>query len=130
MKLSEIIRQSAPLFVYGAVSQASIHEAEQELSLIFSNEYANYVAEFGAAIWDGHEFTGLCDGKRLDVITITKEQRKLNEFIPNDWYVIECLDIDGIVLWQETDGTVYATVPNSMPKKIANSIAEYIQNNS
>lgn len=130
MKLSELIRQNAPLFVYGAVSQASIHEAEQELSLIFSNEYANYVAEFGAAIWDGHEFTGLCDGKRLDVITITKEQRKLNEFIPNDWYVIECLDIDGIVLWQETDGTVYATVPNSMPKKIANSIAEYIQNNS
>lgn len=130
MRLSEIIRQSVPMFVYGAVSQESIHEAEHELNLSFSNEYASYVAEFGVAIWDGHEFTGLCDGKRLDVITITKEQRKFNEFVPNDWYVIECLDIDGIVLWQENDGAVYVTAHNSKPKKIANSIAEYIQNNS
>ena len=130
MRFSEMIRQSEPTFIYGAISQESIHEAEQKLNLRFSNEYASYIAEFGAAIWDGHEFTGLCDGKRLDVITITKEQRKFNEFVLDDWYVIECLDIDGIIIWQNADGTVYATAHNSKPKKIANSIAEYIQNSN
>ena len=56
-----------------------------------------------------------------------QEQRAFNKFVPHDWYVVECLDIDGIVIWQDSKGAVYATTPNSEPKKIANSLFEYIK---
>ena len=32
-----------------------------------------------------------------------------------------------IVIWQSSDGTVYEATPNSKPKKIAKSLAEYIE---
>ena len=51
------------------------------------------------------------------------KSNKLNENL----YVIELLNIDGIVIWQSSDGEVYQTYPNSNPEKIANSLSEYIQ---
>lgn len=127
MSLTDIIKQRNPVFTYAPIPQDCIHQAEKELNVIFSAEYSNYVAEFGVAIFDGHELTGLCDGKRLDVVHITQEQRTFNKLVPNDWYVVECLDIDDIVIWQDSEGVVYATTPNSKPKKIANSLSEYIK---
>lgn len=127
MSLIDLIKQGDVSFIFAPMTKEQIGQAEKELNVGFSKEYADYVAAFGVAIFDGHEFTGLCDGKRLDVVRITQEQRKLNKNIPDDWYVVECIDVDGIVIWQSSEGTVYASVPNSEAKKIANSISEYLK---
>lgn len=126
MSLIDLIKQGDVSFTFVPMNKEQIVQAEKELNVCFSKEYADYVAAFGVAIFDGHEFTGLCNGKRLDVVRITQEQRKLNENIPDDWYVVECVDVDGIVIWQSSEGSVYAAVPNSEAKKIANSISEYL----
>lgn len=126
MCLIDLIKQGNVSFVFASMTKAQINQAEKELNVNFAKEYADYVAEFGVAIFDGHELTGLCDGKRLDVVRITQEQRNLNKNIPDDWYVVECVDVDCIVIWQNSKGAVYAAVPNSKAKKIANSISEYL----
>ena len=124
----EKIKSYSNVFTFAPASKERIVKAEKELNVTFPKEYADYLAEFGVAIFNGHEFTGLCDGKRLDVVRITKEQRDFHKFIPNNLFVVECLDIDDIVIWQNSEGAVYASTPISKPKKIANSLSEYIAN--
>ena len=41
-------------------------------------------------------------------------------------YVIENTCVDGIIIWQDTKGDIYQTQPNMEPKKIADSMAEYV----
>lgn len=127
MNLIDVIKQGNIAFTFAPTKREDICQAEKKLNVNFSKEYSDYVAEFGVAIFDGHEFTGLCDGKRLDVVRVTQEQRRLHKHIPSDWYVVECLDVDGIVIWQSSEGSVYASIPNAEAKKIANSILEYIE---
>lgn len=126
MRLLEIIENSEKVFTYASMSYEKIQQAEKELKVSFSEEYKEYLAEYGVAIFNGHELTGLCDGKRLDVVRITCKEREISEFVPSDWYVVENLDIDGIVIWQNQIGEVFQTSPMRDSKKIANSIAEYV----
>ena len=100
--------------------------AETKLNLKFSKEYNNYLRKYGAVILDNHEITGICDIPRLNVINVTKEERKYNPFVPDDWYVIEQANIDGIVIWQNQVGEIYQTFPNGTIIKIADSLCDYI----
>ena len=126
MKFVDLIKKHSDVITYSPIARENIVKAEKELNVTFSKEYVEYVAEFGIAIFEGHEFTGLCDGKRLDVVRITKEQRNIHKFVSRNLYVVECTDIDDIVIWQDSDGIVYASIPNSNPQKIADSIMEYV----
>ncbi len=53
-------------------------------------------------------------------------EREYTENIPSDWYVIEQLNIDAIVIWQSSSGEIYQTSPNTEPEKICESLADYI----
>lgn len=107
-------------------TQGQIEYAESELGLMFSKEYREYLAEFGCVSIYGHEFTGICKSARLDVINVTSEQKALDRNIPCDWYVIEETNVDGITVWQDSKGVVYAKAPNDIPYVITNSFSEYI----
>ncbi|MDE6931749.1 MAG: SMI1/KNR4 family protein [Oscillospiraceae bacterium] len=104
-----------------------ILKAESSLGVAFAQDYRQYLGTIGLACFDGHELTGLTDITRLDVVTVTKEQRAININIPVSWYVVEETNIDGIVIWQNESGKVYQTAPSSLPVKIANSLLEYIR---
>lgn len=104
-----------------------ILKAELSLGVAFAQDYRQYLGVIGLVCVDGHEFTGLTDITRLDVVTVTKEQRAININIPANWYVVEETNIDGIVIWQNESGQVYQTSPSSLPRKIANSLLEYIR---
>jgi hypothetical protein len=82
--------------------------------------------EIGLACFDGHELTGLTKTARLNVVSVTKEQRERFGKDTSSWYVVEETNIYGIVIWQGSDATVYETSPTSNAKKIANSLSEYI----
>ena len=107
-------------------NKSEIVKAENELQLKFSDEYKEYVLTCGAAIGRGHEFTGLTTSKRLNVVSVTQEERQYHT-VPSDWYVVEQLYIDGVVIWQSTNGEVFQSLPGQSPTKLCNSLLEYIK---
>jgi len=108
-------------------SAEQIKEAENALGLKFAKEYKEYLSDFGCASIYGHEFTGICKAARLDVANVTIEQKSYDAGIPDDWYVIEETNIDGIVIWQNSKGVIYSKAPNSEPERIAKSFSDYIE---
>jgi len=82
--------------------------------------------EIGLACFDGHELTGLTKSARLDVVSVTKEQREQLGKVASSWYVVEEANIYGIIIWQNAEGAIYRTAPNTRRRKIANSLSEYI----
>lgn len=109
----------------GGVDEAAIEQAEDTLGLIFSKEYREYLLELGEAKAAGREFTGICKAKRLHVVDVTQEERE-NVPVPEDWYVIEQANIDGIVIWQDASGSVYQTGPGTKQKKLCKSLDAFL----
>lgn len=107
-------------------TEEEIIEAETMLSVSFSKEYKQYLSAVGFAIYDGHELTGICKAKRLNVVDATMLEREITPSVPSNWYVIEQLNIEGIVIWQSETGKIYQTAPKKRTKRICNSLAEYI----
>lgn len=125
--ISDAIKSKPNLYFGKKANETDINVAKKELDLFFSNDYKEYLLQYGLISYDNHELTGLCSSQRLNVVYATKEERKNNPHIPIDYYVIEQTNIDGIVIWQSSNGEVFQTYPNSNPEKIANSLSEYIQ---
>jgi len=127
--MSDIITKlgSKPFFyTLGCVSEALINTAEQQLGLSFFTEYRKYIATFGIASVDGHELTGICTSPRLNVVDVTSFERNRTPTAQTDWYVIEQANIDGIVIWQSSNGEVYQTSPNADAIKLCDSLCEYL----
>ena len=121
MKKMQSFRSRTP------ATKEQIANAEESLGLSFAKEYKEYLLEFGCASIYGHEFTGICKTTRLDVVSVTTEQKNCFDDIPNDWYVIEETNIDGIVIWQNVKGDIFSKVPNTKPERIAKSFSEYVE---
>lgn len=107
--------------------EEEIKAIEEKLGLVFSSDYRLYLKEIGLACYSGHELTGICKDKRLNVMDITLEEKTTKE-IPADWYVIEQTNIDGIVIWQVSTGEIYQTNFDGKAEKLCESLKEYIEN--
>lgn len=127
--MTEIVQKlrSFPAFhALSGVSAEQISNAEKALALRFADDFREYLLAFGIASSDGHEFTGICNSKRLNVVDVTLFERSINPTIPWDWYVLEEASIDGIVIWQGSIGGVYQTQPGRKAIKLADSICDYL----
>ena len=102
--------------------------AEKELGLTFAREYKEYVMEFGVVSANGKELTGITAFPRLNVVEVTKKEREYNENIPSNMYVVESTGLEGIVILQDESGAVYSSAPNQEPRKIYDSLADYLIN--
>lgn len=124
----KILFSEVPDIIVGkGASQEDIEKAEDILKIIFSSDYREYLKKYGAVLFDGHELTGISKAKQLDVVSVTQEQRKYyTAEDAKDMYVIENLNIDGVIIWQGSDGTIYETQGNRK-NKIYASFAEYIK---
>lgn len=108
-------------------NESEIKQAELELGLRFADDYRNYIKQFGCMVIGSREITGISSQENYNVVSTTKAQRNYNKNIPENSYVIEQLNIDGIIIWQSSNGEVFQTSPNTAPMKIADSLVEYIQ---
>ena len=108
-------------------NENEIKQAESELGLRFADDYRNYIKQFGCMVIGSREITGISSQENYNVVSITKAQRNYNKNLPENSYVIEQLNIDGIIIWQSSNGEVFQTSPNTAPMKIADSLVEYIQ---
>lgn len=59
------IKSKEDLIIYASAELDLICQAEQELKVVFSKEYVEYVLAFGIAVFAGHELTGICDRKKI-----------------------------------------------------------------
>lgn len=125
--IEKIILSIPNLFSSKGTSIDEICLAERELSLNFSEDYKQYLKRFGIIAYDGHEFTGIAEHSHLNVVDITKKEKKKNNSVPDDFYVIEIANIDGIIIWQQSTGEIYKTIYDSPPMLICNSLSDYIE---
>lgn len=115
------------LMTLDGVSEDEIKRAEEQLEILFSEEYKQYLRVFGIASWDSRELTGLCKSKHQNVVDVTLRCRRGNEESRSVLYVIEELGIDWIVIWQNADGEIFQTVGNENPVKLFETLADYIK---
>ena len=111
------------VYAIGGCKQEEITEAQKTLGVLFAADYVEYLLAYGAALFEGHELTGICKSKRLNVVDVTLAHRK--EGIPGDWYVVEEANMDDVVYWQDKEGRVYESVPGSQAVKCASGLYEY-----
>lgn len=109
-------------------TEVQITDAELQLRVRFADEYKEYLKAFGAIMANGIELTGIAKAEYRNVVSITKQERELNSKVPNTMYVIENTGVDGIIIWQDSLGSVYRTMPDIEPEMIAASLYEYITN--
>ncbi len=125
-KIIEVINNLPDLLPLKSASDTQITDAEIQLRVSFAEEYKDYLSEFGAIMADGIELSGIAKAEHRNVVALTKKERELNPKVPNTMYVIENTCVDGIIIWQDTKGDIYQTQPNMEPKKIADSMADYV----
>ena len=71
MNIVKLIQNKPDLITHSPASLDLIRQAEKDLNVLFAKDYVEYVSSFGIAVFDGHELTGICDKKRLDVVRNT-----------------------------------------------------------
>lgn len=128
MKIIETIKGLKNMRSLGRASEVQILQAENLIGIKFADEFKEYIKEYGAVSAYGLELLGVSKSKRLDAASVTLEERELNENFPNDMYVVENLGIDGVLILQNERGEVFEISPNAKPKKIYNSLADYLLN--
>lgn len=124
-KLIELMKGMPNFYAEKGATAEDIELAEKSLGMKFAADFKEYLQEFGAVSYGSHELTGFSTDKNLCVVEATQKNLKKHPTV-QDLYVIEEAHIDGIVIWQDTDGNVYETYPHSEPRRIAHSLAEYI----
>ena len=120
------IKNSEDYMELGGVSEDAVKNAEAMLGTSFADDYRAYLVECGIATAEGNEFTGLGRAKRLDVVSVTMNERKRNQYVAEELYVVEIMGMDGIVIWQDSQGVIYESIRNDTPKKIAESLHDYL----
>ena len=127
MTIKEFITNQSDLICGKRCSLIKIEKAEQALGLEFSDEFKEYLMSFSVAMFNGHEFTGISKNDRINVVSATKNEWNNSPMVMHDLYVIEQLNIDGIVIWQDNRGNVYQSSFNTKPEKIFDSLLDYLE---
>ena len=126
-EITSLLKDKEDFFSAKSASVNEIEDAEKELGLKFAADYSEYLLTFGVVSYFGHELTGICKSKRLNVVDVSKKQHEKQTAIPLSWYVIEETNMDGIVIWQSGTGEIYLSDARSSYRKIANSLADYVK---
>lgn len=70
LEFVQALESSADLYRLTGVSVERIKLAEELLNVEFTNEYKEYLSAFGVASANAHEFTGICQSPRLNVVDV------------------------------------------------------------
>lgn len=126
--LRSLLEQKKFLYIGEPATLDSIRMAEQSLNLVFADDYVDYLKEFGYVSYYGHELTGIVPDKlnMISVVKITEENLEIHPQVPRDFYVIEELHIDDMIVWQNQEGEIYLTRGLSEPILIGKSLLDYI----
>ncbi len=122
----DLIRENNLYKMAQPASQKEVDAAEELLELTFAPDYKEFLLTIGASICFGHEIMGIAENENLNVVISTKKARKYNGQLPHSWYVIEDTHIDGILIMQSADGSVYQISPDGTILQVANNMESYL----
>ena len=105
----------------------TIKIAEETLKLKFAEDYKKYLSTFGAVCSDIIAISGISDKSYINVLNLTLKARSANEQIPPNFYVIEDVGVDGLIIWQDETGAIYQSTPLKAPKKINDNLSDYLE---
>ena len=125
-KIIQVINSLSDLLPLKPATAIQIADAELQLRVSFATEYKEYLASFGSIMADGVELSGIAKSEHRNVVALTKKEWELNSRIPHTMYVVENTCVDGIVIWQDSDGLIYKSSPGTEPIQIASSLSEYL----
>jgi len=108
-------------------NEQDIKNAEANLNLKFADEYKEYLSSFGFVFSDIIAVSGICDDEDYEVVALTNKLRLINRHIPLDFYAIEDVGVDGLVIWQNQTGAIYQSVPHLEPVLIFNNLSDFLQ---
>ena len=127
MNISTIINKLSGMRSMKKASTDDIDAAQNQLKVTFSDDYKEYLDEFGAISAKGVELTGLNVSPRINVVDITLAERMRSPSFPSDMYVIENLAIDGILVLQNSAGHIFEWQPSGSCKKIYDDLSGYLR---
>lgn len=123
----ETIEKLPELLPLKPANEEAVSKAENDLKLKFAEEYKEYLLKFGAILADGVELTGIAKSEHRDVVKVTKQAWELNSSVSKSLYVVEDTRVDGIIIWQDNEGKIYKSSPNSNAKKINDCLSDYLK---
>lgn len=109
----------------GGASKEQIERAEKRLNLKFSEEYKEYLKEFGAISFFGNEWSGLNIDGYFNVVNMTEDEKALNESFPKKHFVIENIGVDSIFIISNEDGKIHSIQYDKI-EFLCNSLSEYL----
>lgn len=127
MSFVKLLKTCDDYMELGGVSESEIEHAERVLGVLFAKEYKEYLLQCGVATANGHEFTGICNSKRLNVVDVTILERKSVKLYPEKTYVVEQTHVDGTVIWQGEDGIIYITQNYNEVTKLCDNLLQYLE---
>jgi len=125
--IGSTIRALKGLRSLSPASSEAIAEAEKQLGLKFSDEFKQYLLEFGVIYSEAVQLKGIAKTKGYNVAAFTLMAREVWPEIPRNFYVISETGYNGIIICQNENGFVYECRPNNEIIQIASSLSEYIE---
>lgn len=121
------IKELPELRYSGPVDEGTIYKTEKDLGLVFAEEYKKYLLNFGFAYCDVIAISGIIYDEEFNVVDLTKKFKSIYKNIPSDFYVIEDVGVDGLVIWQDSLGVIYQSIPNHDPVKIFDNLSDFLK---
>lgn len=126
-KIINAVKQLKDLKTFVPATDKDIRSIELDLHVYLSDEYKEYLKNFGAVLADNVELTGFAKSECRNVVKVTTAEWEKNPGTKEKkMYVIENVGIDGIIIWQDQSGAIYETHPDAAAEKIADSMADYL----
>jgi len=122
-----IIKKLPEMESFAPVNNETIKIVEEKLNVKFAEDYKEYLLTFGAVCSDIIGISGICDESYMNVLDLTLDAKSVNEQVPQNFYVIEDVGVDGLVIWQDETGAIYQSIPNRPPENIYNTLSEYLE---
>lgn len=126
MNIVEKIKTIPDLCHMSGCKTNQIKAAQKELDLDFPDEFIDYVKEFGAISFYGTEWMGLNVDSHLNVVDVTKNERKLVKGFPKGYFVLENQAIDELLIIVNSEGAVYSYQRGNKPTFICETMTEYL----
>ena len=106
-------------------SEEQLKDAQNELDIIFPEEYVEYVKAFGCIDFGATEWTGLNITGRLNTVYATNKEKGVNKAFPKKYFVLEDLAIDAKKIIVNEAGQVYLLQYDKMTY-LCDSISSYL----
>lgn len=120
------IKEIPGLSAIKGCSEEQIKKAQEDLDIIFPDEYIDYVKEFGCIDFGATEWTGLNIKGRLNTVDATKQEMSVNKDFPKGFFVLENLGIDAKKVIVNQKGEVFVLQYDKIIH-LCNNITEYLE---